>query len=76
MVLLSKRTARLLAIGALALAPAAMSAQSDPPLPTGPAVGEKIPPFQAVDQSGRPQTFESLKGPNGLLLLFYRSADW
>jgi hypothetical protein len=29
-----------------------------------------------VDQSGRRQTFESLKGAKGLLLLFHRSADW
>jgi len=43
---------------------------------TGPAVGEKIPAFEAVDQNGKRQTFESLKGPNGLLLLFHRSADW
>lgn len=45
-------------------------------LATGPAVGQKIPPFEAVDQNGKRQTFESLKGPNGLLLLFHRSADW
>lgn len=45
-------------------------------IPTGPEVGEKIPEFEAVDHRGRRQTFESLKGPNGLLLLFHRSADW
>lgn len=74
---LSKRIARILAVGALTLAPAMMSAQSEnKPLSTGPAVGKKIPPFEAVDQSGRRQTFETLRGPNGLLLLFYRSADW
>jgi cytochrome oxidase Cu insertion factor (SCO1/SenC/PrrC family) len=77
MVVFSKRMARLLAASALFLAPVVASAQNDSvPLPTGPAVGEKIPAFEAVDQSGRRQTFESLKGPNGLLLLFYRSADW
>ena len=43
---------------------------------TGPAVGEKIPDFEAVDQNGKRQTFDSLKGPNGLLLMFHRSADW
>ena len=43
---------------------------------TGPAVGERVPDFRAVDQFGRTQTFDSLKGPNGLLLLFHRSADW
>jgi peroxiredoxin len=43
---------------------------------TGVAVGEKIPPFEALDQNGRSWTFDSIKGPNGAVLLFYRSADW
>lgn len=42
----------------------------------GPAVGSKIPAFEAVDQSGDTRDFESLRGENGLLLLFFRSADW
>ena len=45
-------------------------------LPTGPAAGETIPAFEAVDQTGAQRTFENLAGPNGLLLLFHRSADW
>lgn len=48
----------------------------DKNLKTGPAVGAKIPPFEAADQFGRRQTFESLRGPKGLALLFVRSADW
>jgi peroxiredoxin len=51
-------------------------AQPEPAIPTGPAVGEKIPLLEAVDQRGERQTFETLHGPNGLLLLFTRSADW
>jgi hypothetical protein len=43
---------------------------------TGPAVGATIPAFTAVDQNGRTRSFEDLAGPNGLLLLFHRSADW
>jgi cytochrome oxidase Cu insertion factor (SCO1/SenC/PrrC family) len=43
---------------------------------TGPAIGSKIPLFEAVDQNGRRQTFETLRGPKGLVLLFFRSADW
>ncbi len=43
---------------------------------TGPAVGSQVPPFEAVDQYGRLQTFETLRGPKGLILLFFRSADW
>ena len=63
-----------LLVGALLVSMSA-SAQ-DPAFATGPAVGEKIPAFSAVDQNGKTQTLESLAGPNGLLLLFHRSADW
>jgi hypothetical protein len=48
----------------------------DKGMKTGPAVGSKIPPFDAVDQYGKRQTFDSLRGPKGLALLFVRSADW
>jgi hypothetical protein len=43
---------------------------------TGPPVGQKVPEFSATDQNGRPRAFSDLVGPNGLLLLFHRSADW
>jgi hypothetical protein len=49
---------------------------SDKNLKTGPGVGSKIPGFEAVDQFGKRQTYESLRGPKGLALLFVRSADW
>ena len=52
------------------------SSTSAPRFPTGPEVGERIPAFAAVDHRGRQQTFDRLKGPRGLLLLFQRSADW
>lgn len=39
-------------------------------------VGQRAPAFEATDQSGRKQTNETLKGPNGTVLLFFRSADW
>ena len=45
-------------------------------LKTGPAVGEKIPAFSAVDQMGKIRDFNSLKGPEGLVLFFNRSVDW
>lgn len=48
----------------------------DKNLKTGPTVGERIPSFEADDQTGKPRTFESLAGPKGLVLLFFRSADW
>jgi hypothetical protein len=42
----------------------------------GLAVGQKAPPFTAHDQFGHPQSLDTLKGPNGTVLLFFRSADW
>ena len=45
-------------------------------LKTGPEIGRKIPAFSGVDQTGRIQNFDSLKGPRGLVLFFNRSVDW
>jgi hypothetical protein len=42
----------------------------------GLAVGQKAPAFSAHDQFGRMQTLDTLKGTNGTVLLFFRSADW
>jgi peroxiredoxin len=56
---------------------ATATAQPPPsPLEVGPAVGEVAPRFEARDQTGRLRTFEDLRGPSGLVLLFFRSADW
>jgi len=38
--------------------------------------GSHIPEFRLPDQNGTPQTFESIRGPRGAMLVFYRSADW
>lgn len=57
-------------LGLFERAPAAL------PFDPGPAIGHRIPALEAVDQDGRPRTFESLRGPKGLALLFFRSADW
>jgi hypothetical protein len=43
---------------------------------TGPEVGAPIPKFEIPDQNGKLRTFDDLRGPSGLLLLFHRSADW
>lgn len=48
----------------------------DQNLKTGLAVGSHIPFFEALGQSGRKQTFGTLRRPKGAALLFYRSADW
>ncbi len=42
----------------------------------GLAVGQKAPDFSASDQFGHPQSLATLKGKNGTVLLFFRSADW
>jgi hypothetical protein len=42
----------------------------------GLAVGRKAPIFTARDQFGQEQSLDTLKGPNGTVLLFFRSADW
>jgi cytochrome oxidase Cu insertion factor (SCO1/SenC/PrrC family) len=39
-------------------------------------IGEKAPAFILTDQFGREQSKETLKGSNGTVLLFFRSADW
>lgn len=42
----------------------------------GPQVGEKVPDFSLPDQLGQTRTLASLMGPEGLVLVFNRSADW
>ena len=42
----------------------------------GPQVGTKVPSFTLPDQTGQPRTLESLIGPKGAILVFFRSADW
>jgi len=56
----------------LALLAASLSGQ----IKTGPEVGASVPDFSAPDQNGRAQTLQSLMGPQGAMLVFYRSADW
>jgi len=43
---------------------------------TGPAIAEKVPRVELSDQNGQRRTLDDLTGPNGLLLVFSRSADW
>ena len=52
----------------------------DPTLPDvqklGPQVGDRVPEFTLTDQWGQRRSLASLMGPNGIMLVFYRSADW
>jgi hypothetical protein len=43
---------------------------------TGPELGERIPEFALADQLGVVRNLHDLTGPNGLLLVFHRSAEW
>ena len=38
--------------------------------------GAKIPLFELPDQNGSVKTFGDIAGPNGAMLVFFRSADW
>jgi hypothetical protein len=35
-----------------------------------------VPDFSLVDQQGRTRTLQSVMGPKGAMIVFYRSADW
>ncbi|MBI4907246.1 MAG: hypothetical protein HY820_26715 [Acidobacteria bacterium] len=79
------RTRNLIVLTSLLLVAGHASAQEarvrplpdlDKNMKTGPAIGSKIPSFDVTDHMGRRQTFESLRGSKGLVLLFIRSADW
>ena len=65
-------------VGLLAWAP-----QSTPPARTpidvsklGPQIGERVPDFNLKDQHGTSVTLQSIMGPKGEMLVFFRSADW
>ncbi|HZB89726.1 MAG TPA: redoxin domain-containing protein [Terracidiphilus sp.] len=59
-------------LGLALLAPTTSVAQT----PGGLQPGAQAPAFSLRDQAGKKQDLNSLAGPNGLLLLFFRSADW
>jgi hypothetical protein len=42
----------------------------------GSQVGERVADFRLPDQNGKAWTLDSLMGPNGLMLVVSRSADW
>jgi peroxiredoxin len=42
----------------------------------GPQVGATVPDFNLGDQQGRKRTLQSVMGPKGAMIVFYRSADW
>lgn len=42
----------------------------------GPRVGQQVPDFNLPDQTGKRWTRQSILGPRGAMLVFFRSADW
>ena len=62
------------------LARATLLQPAQPALPDvqtlGPQVGSRVPDFTLVDQKRQSRTLTSLLGPKGLMLVFFRSADW
>jgi hypothetical protein len=66
----------LLAFCAVLCSTAALLAQSPDLSKLGPKVGATVPAFSGVDQFGKTQTLASVLGPQGAMLVFYRSADW
>ena len=68
----------------LALAPAGGFAIRQQPAPAstvdvesvGPKVGDALPAFGLPDQRGTVRSLKSLLGPNGAVIVFFRSADW
>jgi hypothetical protein len=67
----------LLIAGVLAFALMQRSPELEVPYtPRGPAVGQPLPAFELADQTGVVRDFESLRGPGGLVLVFFQSADW
>jgi cytochrome oxidase Cu insertion factor (SCO1/SenC/PrrC family) len=73
-----RHTATILLFGALISANAQEPSTTRPAAPrsVGMKVGSIAPAFTLRDQFGREQTNQSLKGPYGTILLFFRSADW
>ncbi len=42
----------------------------------GPQVGERVLDFSLPDQTGKTRNLQSVMGPRGAMIVFYRSADW
>ncbi len=43
---------------------------------TGPEPNQRVPDFTLPDQRGVLRRLDNLSGPDGLFLVFHRSADW
>ena len=69
--------------GFIALAVLAIVEAQAPPARTaadlaklGPQIGERVHDFRLPDQNGTLRDLKSLLGPNGAMIVFFRSAEW
>ena len=60
----------------LAAAQESPSTKAHPAPSIGLEIGQQAPAFALPDEFGREQTNQTLKGANGTVLVFFRSADW
>jgi hypothetical protein len=42
----------------------------------GPQIGERVPGFRLIDQTGAVRDLESVLKRRGAMLVFFRSAEW
>jgi hypothetical protein len=66
----------LIAAAAFALIVSSLAAQTPDPQTLGPKVGMRVQEFGLRDQTGTMRSLRSTFGPNGVVLVFFRSADW
>ena len=66
-----------MAMSLIAFAFAQSPVRANPEFDLGPAMNAKAPDIGTPpDQSGKPRALETLMGEKGLVLFFFRSADW
>ena len=65
--------AAVLSAGVLAQIPPKTAAELEA---LGPQIGQRVADFSLPDQNGGTRTLQSILGPNGAILVFFRSADW
>ena len=67
----------LFSVGLVAVASGQLDHATSDSTPTiGLEIGQQAPAFALLDQFGHEQSNQTLKGPNGTVILFFRSADW
>lgn len=72
-----KRSAVRLVVALLAVCGGTLLAQQPVDMSSlGPGIGTAVPAFSGRDQNGKTQTLDTVMGDQGVMLVFFRSADW